>query len=90
LGERNKQSHLEDDIPANLRSEVLDEHQDVGAKTWRVRWKSSIENQREVKQKQGCVSVDWHLLEDRILVYTCWACQGEKEEGEFRYNQAKS
>jgi hypothetical protein len=47
LDEHNKQSHLEDDIPANLTSEVLDERQDcdddVGAKSWRFRLKSLIE-----------------------------------------------
>ena len=97
MDERNRQSHLEDDILANLKCEVLDEQQDgdddddVVAKSSRFRWRWLIGKQyrREEKRKQGYVIVDEHLFEDRKMVYVWMVCQGEREEEVFRCKTRK-
>ena len=91
MDEHNRQSHLEDGIPTNLKCEVLDEHQDdgddddVAARSWRFHWRVSMkQNKLEEKQIHGYVIADEHSFEDKTLVYVWMACQSEKVEERFR------
>jgi hypothetical protein len=55
LGEHNRQSHPADDIPTSLNCVVSGEHHDddddLGAKRWRLHWKSSIGKQNKREEK---------------------------------------